>query len=290
MRARLARAVPRVLLIGLLFVARAVNAAPCGRPDVDATYPPHDAVGVPPNALLSAHYAAPAEYVDEVVTVTGPAGAVPVDVFFDRAESMLGARPLTDLAAGGPYVVTWPGLRGVTTSTGLGLTVEFNVGNQRDEQAPRFDGFTGIDWDWVREEDECTETHEDRFWFDLDLGSVSDDLSPSFLSVLVFETRGPSSGSAPEQIAVRPMPKSRTVRVERPAAGGEKVCFAAVVRDLTNRVSGGGDEQVCVETTELPFFEGCSLAARRSRGGGAVSFLVASSLVVVWSRRRARRA
>jgi hypothetical protein len=289
MRARLVRAIPPVLLFGLVLAPRAVNAAPCGRPDVDATYPPHGAVGVPPNALLSAHYGAPAEYVDEIVTLTGPAGEVPIYIFFDRAESMLGARPLTELAEGA-YVVMWPGLRGVTAGRGLGLTVEFDVGNQRDEQGPRFSGLTGIEWDWVREEDECTETHEDRFWFDLDLGSVSDDLAPNFLSVIVFETRGPSSGSAPEQIAIRPLPKDRSVRVERPAAGGEKVCFAAVVRDLTSRVSGGGDEQVCVETTELPFFDGCSFGARGSRGNAAVSLLFALSLVVAGRRRRARRA
>lgn len=289
MRARLARTLASVLLFGLLLAPRVVSAAPCGRPDIDASYPPNGAVDVPPNATLSAHYQAPADYADEVVTLTGPAGDVPIDVFYDQAESMLRAQPRTALGAG-PHVVTWPGLRGVATNRGLGLTAEFSVGTRSDQEAPRFAGLDGIDWDLSREEDECTETHEDRFWFDLDLGSISDDLAPSLLSVIVFETRGPSSGSDPEQIAVKPMPKNRTVRVERPAAGGQTVCFAAVVRDLTNRVSGGGDEEVCVETTELPFFDGCSLGARRSRGGSAVSLLFASLLVIAGRRRGARRA
>jgi hypothetical protein len=288
MRARLAHTLPFALLFGLSLAPRAV-AAPCGRPDVDATYPPNDAVDVPPNATLSAHYGAPADYVNEVVTLVGPSGDVPVTIFFDQAESMLRAQPEVELPSGS-YVVTWPGLRGIATSQGLGRTAEFSVGPRRDVEAPRFSGLNGIEWDWVRDEDECTETHEDRFWFDLELGSVSDDVAPSFLSVIVFETRGPNSGSDPEQIAVLPMPKDRSVRVERPAAGGERTCFAAVVRDLTNRVSGGGDEEVCVQTTELPFFDGCSLGARRARGSGAMALLFGSLFVVVRRRRGARRA
>jgi hypothetical protein len=276
MRAPLARTLPLALLIGLSLAPRGAIAAPCGRPDVDATYPPNGSVEVPPNATLSAHYGAPADYVDEVVTLTGPAGAVPVDIFFDQAESMLRAQPPTELDQGS-YIVTWPGLRGTATNRGLGLTAEFTVGSTRDVEAPRFSGLGGIEWDLSREEDECTETHEDRFWFELDLGSVSDDRASSFLSVIVFETRGPSSGSDPEQIAVLPMPKDRSVRVERPAAGGEKVCFG---------VSGGGDEEVCVETTELPWFDGCSLGARRSHGGVFALALVLLGFVGVLRRAR----
>jgi hypothetical protein len=289
MRARFAHGLPSLLLFGLVLAPNALLAAPCGRPDVDATYPPNGVVDVPRNAMLSAHYSAPAEYVDEVVTLVGPMGDVALEVFFDRAESMLRAQPLNELGSGS-YVVTWPGLRGVATSRGLGQSAEFSVGTRNDVESPRFAGLDGIDWDLLREEDECTETHEDRFWFDLDLGSVSDDLAPKLLSVIVFETRGPSSGADPEQIAVLPMPNDRRVRVERPAAGGEKVCFAAVVRDLTNRVSGGGDEQVCVETTELPFFDGCSLRAPRSRGGNVAPLVVALALVVARRRLGARRA
>ena len=46
----------------LLSLSRVVQAAPCGRPDVDLTFPPSDATSVPSNALLAAHYAAPALY------------------------------------------------------------------------------------------------------------------------------------------------------------------------------------------------------------------------------------
>lgn len=276
-------------LVALVLAPHVANAAPCGRPDVDDTFPPNGSENVPPNATLAAHYAAPADYVDEVVLLTGPTGDVPVDVAYDEAESMLRARPQTELLAG-EYELAWPALRGVATSRGLGLTVAFTVGSTRDQTAPRFSGLTSIDWDLSREEDPCTETLEDRFWFELGVGSASDDLSPELLALVVFETRGgnKTSGSAPEQIAVVPFPAKGSVRVERQAIGDEKVCFAAVTRDLVNRVSGGGDEQVCVETTAPPFFDGCSFGGR-SKPGGAGALVLAVALIAL-GRRGGRRA
>jgi hypothetical protein len=277
-------------LFALGFAPRVAQAAPCGRPDVDDTFPPNGAAGVPPNATLAAHYAAPADYVDEVVTLTGPQGDVPVDVSYDEAESMLRARPLAELSQG-HFAIAWPGLRGVATSRGLGLTVEFTAGGTRDEAAPRFSGLAGVEWDLTREEDPCTDSLEDRFWFDLRVGSASDDLAPELLTLVVFETRGgnKTSGSPPEQIAVVPFPAKRSVRVQRPAVGDETVCFAAVTRDLVNQVSGGGDEQVCVETTAPPFFDGCSLGGR-PKPGGAGALALAVSFVLAARRRGARRA
>ncbi|HEX6764936.1 MAG TPA: hypothetical protein VF103_05645, partial [Polyangiaceae bacterium] len=104
-----------------------------------------------------------------------------------------------------------------------------------------------------------------------------------------FETRGAHTGSAPDQIAIVPMPEKDTLRVVRQATGDERICFAAVTRDLLNQVSGGGDQEVCVETTEPPFFRGCSVPTRAPRsflGVGLVAFFAATFGL----RRRARRA
>jgi len=271
-----------------LSLAPRVTAAPCGRPDVDFTFPPNDADDVPPNAMLAAHYRAPADYVDESVTVVGPSGEVTVDVFYDVAESMLRALPRDELVAG-RHEVRWPGLRGVATSRGLGRTVEFSVGTARDEEAPRFSGLRNIDWDLLREHDECTDSQTDRFIFELGVGSATDDAPPELLAVVVFETReaGQERGS-PEQLAVRPMPESGRLSVERPAVGEGKVCFAAVTRDLVNNVSGGGDEEVCVKTSEPPFFDGCSLATGRSRSSW-MAVALAFALGLFAKRRGARR-
>jgi hypothetical protein len=286
-----AAAVARLTLIFALGLVPGVAlAAPCGQPNVDHTFPPNGSESVPPNATLAAHYSAPADYVDETVSLTGPAGDVAVDVFYDEAESMLRAQPRAELAEG-HHEIAWPALRGVATNRGLGLTTEFSVGSVRDEAAPRFSGLTRIEWDLSREQDPCTDSLEDRFWFELGLASATDDLPANLLAVVVFETRGgnKTKGSAPEQIAVVPFPEQRVVRVERQAIGDETVCFAAVTRDLTNRVSGGGDQEECVETTTPPFFYGCSLALRTTtNSAGFVA--VALSLLAAARRRRGRRA
>jgi hypothetical protein len=271
----------------LVLAPRAADAAPCGRPDVDATYPPNASDDVPPNAILSAHYSNPADYVDEVVMLTGPDGDVPVDVSYDEAESMLRALPATELVPG-DYVVGWPGLRGVATNRGLGQTSEFSVGFLRDARAPQFSGLRSVEWDLSREQDDCTDTHEDRFWFDLRFHAPSDDLGVDLLSIVIFQTRGGGT-SAPEQIAVKPVPAEHRVRVVRPATGDEAVCFAAVMRDLVMNVSGGGDREVCVETTEPPFFDGCSLGRRRTHAGPEIA-AVALALWLAARRRGARRA
>ena len=278
------------LIVALGFAPGVAVAAPCGQPNVDHTFPPNGSESVAPNATLAAHYSAPADYVDESVTLTGPTGDVAIDVFYDEAESMLRAQPRAELAEG-HHEIAWPALRGVATNRGLGLTAEFVVGSVRDEAAPRFSGLTRIEWDLSREEDPCTDSLEDRFWFELGLGSATDDLPPDLLAVVVFETRGGNTeqGSAPEQIAVVPFPEKNVVRVERRAIGDETVCFAAVMRDLTNRVSGGGDQEQCVETTAPPFFYGCSLALRATTTSSGF-VVVALSLLAAARRRRARRA
>lgn len=282
------RGTTTVLACALLTTSVA-RGAPCGRPDVDATFPPHEASGVPQNAILAAHYSAPADYRGEPATLTRDGVDVPVDAAYDAAESMLRASPSTALVPG-HYSIVWPALRGVATGVGLGQGASFAVGDGVDTAAPHFEGLRAARWDFTRETDPCTDSLEDRYGYDLELGELGDDQASSLLSVVVFETQGPgrASSAAPTELAVVPMPSGGTVHVARTSKEAGKVCFAAVLRDLTLNVSGGGDEEACVETVEPPFFEGCSLAGHRSATPGPLlgSVMVLAGLA---ARRRRRR-
>ncbi|HWP06843.1 MAG TPA: Ig-like domain-containing protein [Polyangiaceae bacterium] len=274
-----------------LFAASPARAEPCGRPDVDATFPPHGASGVPQNAILAAHYSAPADYDEEPVKLTlGEDVDVPVVVSYDNGESMLRAVPQAPLATG-TYQLVWPPLRGVATSVGLGATRSFSVGTAVDSAAPHFDGLRKASWDFSREDDPCTDSLEDRYGFELSLGEYSDDLPSSLLSVVVFETRSPKhpAGTPPTELAVLPLPSDGRVVIQRPSKEAGKVCFAAVLRDLALYTSGGGDEEACVETVEPPFFEGCSVATRGRSAPGPLA-LVLVALVGLGARRRRRAA
>lgn len=272
-----------------LCVASPARAEPCGRPDVDATFPPQGASGVPQNAILAAHYRAPADYGGEPVTLTlDETTDVPVDVAYDNGESMLRAVPLAPLAPG-RYSVVWPALRGVATSVGLGATRSFSVGTAVDTAPPHFDGLRKATWDFSREEDPCTDSQADRYEYQLSLGEHADDLPSSLLSVVVFETRSPKhpAGTPPIELAVVPLPAGGSITILRPSKEAGKVCFAAVLRDLALYTSGGGDQEACVDTVEPPFFEGCSFAAR-GRSTPAPLGLVLLALVALRARRRGR--
>lgn len=255
----------------LLFSATS-SAAPCARPDVDATSPPTGAKTVPRDAQLSAHYAAPASYDDEPVVLSDESGGdVPLRVIFDAALSTLQATPERALEAG-QHRLEWPALRGVGSGgVGRGSTVSFSVVAEADSAGPMFDGLSGIDWDLARERDPCLDRLEDRFVFRLRVGEATDDAGFELLSLLVFETRAPSAADQrePAQVARQPYPTNRVVEVRRPATDGGSTCFAAVVQDLVGNVSGGGDRQVCVTTRSPPFFDGCALSPARPSPSGA---------------------
>jgi hypothetical protein len=273
-------------LLGALLLPSAVGAAPCGRPDVDATFPPHEAAAVPSDAQLSAHYASPATYDDEPVDLTDADGnAVALAVSFDDALSLLRAAPEQPLAPG-PHRIAWPGLRGVSgAGVGRGLTATFTVGTAPDAAAPTFAGLEGIDWDLSRERDPCLDRLDDRFVFRLQLGAAADDAGTPLLSLLVFETRAPAAPNQdrPTQVALRPFPKDGALDVRRPASAAGRTCFAAVVQDLVGNVSGGGEREVCVATRLPPFFDGCALRPARRGSGGAACWL--ALLTWLWSRR-----
>lgn len=277
---------PALLLLGAVHAA----AAPCGRPDVDATFPPSDATSVPPNALLSAHYSSPALYDDEVVSLIDANGTeLDVSVAYDEADAMLRATPAEPLGPG-YHELSWPGLRSLTgAGVGRGRTTGFFVQAAADQAPPTFRGLTDITWDLSRDRDPCLDRLEDRFSFELSLGEASDDAASALLAVQVFETRDPAASDAgPTRVALRAWPENGKLELRRPANKAGKTCFAAVVQDLVGNVSGGGEREVCAKTKKPPFFDGCSIARSQSSSLTSLWLLLALG---AWScRRGARRA
>ncbi len=274
--------------VALLCLSGAAGAIPCGRPDVDLTFPPNESVNVPANAQLAAHYAAPALYDDEAVSLLDPDGKeLPAVVSYDDAESMMRLSPTAPLGAG-LHKVVWPGLRSVSSGgVGRGSTVSFVVDNAIDAAPPRFAGLSHINWDLSRDRDPCLDRLEDRFVFELELGETDDDSGRELLSVLVFQTVDPMAPeqTEPSKVALRAV--SSKLEVRRPANKAGKTCFAAVVQDLLGNVSGGGEVEVCAKTKRPPFFDGCAV---RSAGAGSdwatATYLGACLALVLFRVRR----
>lgn len=264
------------------------SAAPCGRPDVDASFPPANASAVPQNATLSAHLAAPALYDDEPVTLVNEAGDdVALRVSYDEALSLLRATPTAPLAPGSHHL-KWPGIRGAGGGgVGLGQELDFVVSARADDAPPRFEGLVDIDWDLSRERDPCLDRLEDRFVFRLTPGTATDDSGGELLALLVFQTRDPiaPAQTEPTLLALRPFQVGALAEVRRPATAAGSTCFAAVVQDLAGSVSGGGEREVCITTSRPPFFEGCA-----TRPGTKPSSLTTavSALVALLACRRGR--
>ena len=277
-------------MVAVLQHAPSALAQACGRPDLLHAWPPDKAAGVPTDARLHARYALSADYLGEDVTLQRdgfPADTVTPS--WNGAERILSITPPEGLVAGDEYTVTWPRLRGIgTASKGRDAEVTFTVGDSGDTETPKFRGLTGIDWDIDRESDDCTDSLEERFVFDLDLTSATDDGGAESLQLLVFQTRGPRVGSegAPEAILVTKLPTDGDVRVKRTIGDGTgRVCFAAIVRDLTGKVSASASEEVCTKTIPPPFFQGCSVG----RDGSPRSWMLAAVGLVAALRRRRRK-
>jgi hypothetical protein len=278
------------VIFALLGGAGHAVAAPCGRPDVNLTFPPDGATNVPPNARLSAHYGSPALYDDEPVSLVDAAGDdVPLSVSFDGADSLLRAVPGQPLRPGF-YELLWPGLRSVTgAGVGRGRAIGFFVQTEPDRSAPTFRGVHGIGWDLSRDRDPCTDRLEDRFVFALELGEVDDDAGRDLLQVLVFQTLEPgaSERGEPLRVALDVFPDDGKVELRRPADEAGKTCFAAVVQDSLGNVSGGGEREACIVTKKPPFFDGCSVS-RATRRRPASFALLAGVLALILLRRAAR--
>lgn len=266
----------------------------CGKPDLLEAYPgvsdPPSAV--PTNATLTAHYASTAQYLGETVTLeSASTGSVTVDATFDASEGLLTVTPQA-LSSGTQYTIHWPKLAGIgTASRGKGADVTFVVASSADQSSPTFTGLSSIDWDVRRYRDECTDSLEDRFAFDLWPGDASDDFPTEDLALIVFQTKGPhvQASSSPTPVSIQKLPPSgdsaRVVLSLDDGAG--RVCFAALVKDLTGKVSTGADHEVCTHTTKPPFFYGCTVSAPLASGSWPCS--PSLLLLSLAARRRHRR-
>lgn len=295
------------LVVGLALASPA-RAATCGRPDLLDTVPRDKTQSMPPgtpaivapNASLFAHYDASAEYGGENVVLT-PMGSAdegfaagdplhPDAVKWDGTQGLLTFTPPDRLPAGS-YTITWPALRGLNTaSPSLPATVPFIVGTTDDVAPPDFAGLTGVTWDLERKNNDCTDSLENRLVFTLSLAPADDDGGRDELTLVVFQSSGSGVDGGSVPVLSMPMPdagKTVTVKLSVGEATGH-VCFAALARDLTGKVSSSGAQTVCVDTTAPPFFRGCALAPGGPRGGMAGTLAFASLVVGAW-RRRARR-
>ncbi len=273
---------------------RDARADSCTTPDLLETIPPDGARDVPTNATLFARYASVAQYLGEPVQLEHVGvDTQPVAATFDAAEAMLSVAPPAPLVAGDSYVIHWPGLRGLDTANlGTGLDQHLRAAASPDVDPPTFDGITGLAWDVTRERDACSGSIDERYAFDLSLGEAADDGGRDSLTLLVFRTAGPRlAPGAREQVLLQRIPAAgQTVRVSSAVdhAVGH-VCFAAIARDLTGKVSSGGVEK-CVDTASPPFFYGCATALPGSAGDGQWLAAAVLALVIALSRRGRRRA
>ena len=296
MRSALAAA---TVALGAVAAAPAARADSCGKPDLVDMVPPDGATGVPLNARLGAHYAAAAEYLGEDVVLVHPDGSEQLlDATWDATEQLLQVTPTARLDGSSMYEIRWPALRGLNAAApGLGGKARFTTGVSDDVAGPTFAGVTGLTWDFGRTHDECTDDLVDRFVFDIDLGPASDDGGTSGLTLMLFQTEGPQVMSTPTPIPARAWPQGDgatamhvQVRLAKEAAVGE-VCFAGIVRDTTGALSNSGDVEACVQTTDPPFFRGCSVAGVGAGAGGTgvPIFAVAGGVLALALRRRSRR-
>jgi hypothetical protein len=271
--------------------ARDARADSCTSPDLIEVTPPDQAQEVPTNAMLFARYASIAQYQGEGVQLEHVGVDMQsVPAMFDDTDGMLSITPPAPLVPAGAYVVHWPGLRGLNTATlGTGSDQHISVGAAQDVARPTFEGISGVTWDVAREKDSCTSSINERYVFDLALGAAADDSGRDSLTLLVFQTQGPKvDAGTPTRVLVRRIPPAgQTVRVTSTVdrAIGH-VCFAAIVQDLTLKVSTTSAEK-CVDTVTPPFFYSCAVAPTRGPGHGGMLLLLATQLAL--ARRKGRR-
>jgi hypothetical protein len=283
-------AVPTIAVSALVSEGEA-RADSCTSPDLIETMPPDGAENVPTNAMLFARYATIAQYLGEPVVLEHPAGVdTTVPATFDDTSGLLQITPPMALVPGDSYTVHWPALRGIETAT-LGTTSDltFTAGSEADVSPPTFAGITSVSWDVSRQSDPCNSDIDQRYVFNLGLGAAADDGGRDSLTLLVFQTSGPSvDSSAPAPVLVQRIPPDgQGVQVTTDVTVGH-ICFAAIVRDLTLKASTSG-APVCVDTVSPPFFYGCGVApAHDARGLRVVALSAAALALALRVRRRTR--
>jgi hypothetical protein len=279
---------------------RFARADSCVAPDLLDTIPADMSTGVPTNASLFAQYQTNAQYQEQPVTIdeyepsadggvdggmgTAVVTGQAIPATFDPTSGLLQITPLAGLTPGDLYVVHWPALTGIdTASLGTSADTHFTAGSTMDTQAPTFAGLSSVSWNVSRQSDSCNSDIDQRYVFNLGLGAAADDGGRDFLTVLVFQTAGPDiDADAATTVLVQPIPpEGQGVTVTTDVQVGH-VCFAAIVRDLTMKVSTSG-APVCVDTVSPPFFYSCGVGRGRApRPAG----LVAVALAALASTRR----
>ena len=286
LRRRIAlRAVATAVSSAALLADRSAQADSCTSPDLIETIPADGAQDVPTNAMLFARYVAIAQYSGEAVLFSEAGSSGPMMSLtgtFDATSGLLQIQP--PLSPGTSFVVQWPALRGIDTATlGSTVTESLTTGTRADDMPPTFAGLTSIAWDVSRTNDSCTNSVDERYTFDLGLGAASDDGGRDSLTVLVFQTSGPTVDASVLVQVQRIPPAGQHLHVVRSIGDAVgHVCFAAIVRDLTLKQSTSGSP-VCVDTVAPPFFYGCS--AGDARSGSQAAWLAALAALALLRRR-----
>ncbi|MDX2050987.1 MAG: Ig-like domain-containing protein [Polyangiaceae bacterium] len=279
--------------VGLL--PNLAQAQSCARPDVLETFPANGSSEVPVNATLSAHYFASAEYDGEPIVLVELGGERRELLGnFSPNEGSLSLDPMGFLKPNTSYMLEWPALRGIgSASRGKGAKLNFTVGSGADTAPPEFGGVRKVKYHLDRDQDGCAETVQDRFVFELSLEPVSDESASKDLTLVVFQTQKGAT-TPPQPVLTASFPEDGRVSVARRIEDSlGEVCFAALVRDLSGKVSASADRLACTKTVEPPFFHGCAVASLRrspSRGVGFFGVGFAFILGGMWARRRTRGA
>ena len=298
MRRRIARlGCAGAALLALATSNRDVLAA-CQNADVVDTIPPDGAVSIPTNTPLLATYELGAIHNGEQVVVTRQGGQPELlaATFSSALRTLSASLPSDTFEPNSEYSVEWPALSTADGQrTGQGALVRFTVGSGPNMSTPSFAGLRAVRWGFEREYDSCSDTESERYIFDLRLSEPNYSGGVELLTVLAFQTEGPTlersgTGQAiPEPIFTGRYTGSEWIQVKRPVADGVgRVCFSAILQAPSGSVSGGADREVCTETVRPPFFDGCQLGPAGSRTPTSYAlFLLFGAGVLRRLRRRA---
>jgi hypothetical protein len=264
---------------------------PDGATDVPTSWSGSAGVGFAP---LIARYGIAALHDGEPVMLRengGPARELAAS--YNTQLRTLSATPPESFTAGAEYEIQWPGLGSIVTpgTRGEGAVVRFRVGFEPDREAPDFEGLTSVDWDFERKYDRCSDNESERYLFDVGVPPPSDDGGAELLTLIVFQTSGPTQGPTPTEVHVQGYDGSPRARVSRPvSASVGRICFSALVRDPSGNISAGSaSREVCTKTVRPPFFEGCSVGRRPASGSHALTLLLVVGLAFRVRGRRSGR-
>ena len=255
-----------------LGLGRRRAARPAGGPISSTWSRPTRRPTCPPNATLAAHYAV-------VRGLPGrgrrPGHARPGSRRCRRRSTRRrggsrSRRPIRS-SPGATYTVRWPALRGLNAAapgTGGQAALHGRRGDRRRAARVRRRrrARPGIS---LRQTNDCTDSIEERFVFDLDLGAATDDGGRDGLTLMLFQTSGPAaSGGVGAGARARPAARGEA-RAGRPADGRRRRTTSAsrawsATRPARSRTAPIGE--ACVDTTAAPLLPRLQRGAARTPG------------------------